>query len=154
MGLDMYLTKRTYVGANYEHNKVKGSIKLTKEDKPLKVNLKRVTYIDENVGYWRKDNQIHAWFVNNCADGEDNCQDIDVSTKQLTELLKLCKEVQTDHSKSEELLPTQEGFFFGTYQYDGWYFQGIQNTIDIIEPLLKECEDDSDSVEFVYRASW
>lgn len=24
MGLDMYLTRKKYVGANYEHNKVKG----------------------------------------------------------------------------------------------------------------------------------
>lgn len=153
MGLDMYLTKRTYIGANYEHNKVKGNIKLTKEDKPIKVNLKRVTYIDENVGYWRKDNQIHAWFVNNCGDGEDNCQDIDVSKEKLTELLSLCKQVKEDHSKAEDLLPTQEGFFFGTYQYDDWYFNGIQNTIDIVEPLLKELSDE-DYCEIVYRASW
>lgn len=30
MGLDMYLTKRIYIGAQYRHNNVKGVINLTK----------------------------------------------------------------------------------------------------------------------------
>ena len=44
MGLDMYLTKKIYVGANYEHNKVTGRITIKKDGEPVKVNLKKVTY--------------------------------------------------------------------------------------------------------------
>ena len=29
--------------------------------------------IIEQVGYWRKANQIHNWFVENVQDGEDDC---------------------------------------------------------------------------------
>ena len=28
------------------------------------------------VGYWRKVNAIHNWFIENLTDGEDNCQPI------------------------------------------------------------------------------
>ena len=29
MGLDMYLTKKKYIGGNYSHRKVTGSVKIT-----------------------------------------------------------------------------------------------------------------------------
>lgn len=94
MGLDMYLNKNIYVGANYEHNKIAGSIKLTKEGKPIPVNLKRVIYIEEQVGYWRKANQIHKWFVDNVQEGVDNCGEYDVSKEKLMELLESCEKVK------------------------------------------------------------
>ena len=75
MGLDSYLKKRIYIGAEYEHRKVKGSINLTAENKPIKVDLKKVTEIIESVGYWRKANHIHKWFVDNVQNGEDDCKE-------------------------------------------------------------------------------
>ena len=61
MGLDMYLNKRTYIGAEYEHRKVKGKIEITEgeEDKPINIQFNRVSEIIERVAYWRKANQIH-----------------------------------------------------------------------------------------------
>ena len=61
MGLDMYLYKKTYIGANYDHRKVKGEINLTYGDNnnPFKINIDRVSEISEQVAYWRKANQIH-----------------------------------------------------------------------------------------------
>ena len=74
MGLDMYLSRKKYVGANYEHRKVKGEIHINIGEKHLPVDFNKVTYIEEEVGYWRKANQIHKWFVDNVQDGEDNCE--------------------------------------------------------------------------------
>ena len=61
----MYLSKKTYIGANYEHNNVKGEINLTRggDNKPVKVNLNRVSYIEEEVAYWRKANAIHPYWA-------------------------------------------------------------------------------------------
>lgn len=94
MGLDMYLKKKIYIGANYEHNNVTGKISLKKDGKPIAVNLSKVTYIEEQAGYWRKANQIHNWFVKNVQGGVDNCGEYYVSEEQLTELLSLCKKVK------------------------------------------------------------
>lgn len=91
MGLDMYLNKRIYVGANYEHNKITGVIDLKKDGKTIQVDLKKVTNIEEQLAYWRKANQIHQWFVTNVQEGKDDCGDYDVSPEQLKELVDLYK---------------------------------------------------------------
>lgn len=110
------------------------------------------------VGYWRKANHIHKWFVDTCANGEDDCNRIYLSIAQVEELLSLCKQVQTNHALAPNLLPTQEGFFFGPTDYGDYYFEDIDNTIKIIEPLLafmKHKWDEQDYIwEVYYEASW
>jgi hypothetical protein len=44
----------------------------------------------ENIGYWRKANAVHGWFVRECADGVDECQEIRVSHDQLRQLRADC----------------------------------------------------------------
>lgn len=50
------------------------------------------TVID-NVAYWRKANEIHNWFVQNCGDGIDECQNIHLNRNQLESLLAICIKV-------------------------------------------------------------
>lgn len=88
----MYLTKRTYV---WDKDRKGIVIKGTGLEN-IKAN--RVQEIVESVGYWRKANAIHKWFVDNVQDGEDNCADYYVSREQLKELLKIVKTVLR-HSK-------------------------------------------------------
>ena len=156
MGLDMYLTKKVYVGANYDHNKVTGEINLFKNGNPLPVNMKRVTYIEESVGYWRKANHIHKWFVNNVQEGVDNCGDYYVSEEKLRQLLTACQNVVNKPELAADELPTQSGFFFGGTEYDQYYIQDCQDTIDIIEALLKEKDPGKDYIngEIYYNSSW
>jgi len=40
--------------------------------------------------YWRKANAIHKWFVDNLADGVDDCRPLWVSTDHLKELFLTC----------------------------------------------------------------
>lgn len=50
--------------------------------------------IVEQIGYWRKANQIHNWFVETVQDGEDDCDyHREVTEEDLEELLSLCKRV-------------------------------------------------------------
>ena len=96
MGLDMYLSKKIFVGGNYKHRNDKGIIDITvgEENKPIKINLDKLTYVEESVGYWRKANAIHNWFVNNVQEGNDDCGNYYVSSKNLQELYALCQEVK------------------------------------------------------------
>lgn len=147
MGLDMYLYKRTYIGANYEHNKINGTLALKKDEEPINIQLNRVVYIVENQAYWRKANQIHYWFVKNVQDGEDDCKSYEVSGEELLELVEICKKVLADHSLAGELLPPYEGFFFGNYTYDDYYFYNLESTIE----QLKDVDPDE---YYEYRSSW
>ena len=54
-----------------------------------------------------------------------------------------------DTSVAEELLPTQEGFFFGGTGYDEYYIQNLEDTIVIIDKALE-----SPAAEFEYHSSW
>lgn len=47
----------------------------------------------EDVGYWRKANQIHNWFVQNVQDGEDDCGIYEVTQSKLIELRDTCQKV-------------------------------------------------------------
>ena len=154
MGLDMYLEKRTYV-QNWNHMKpeelhkviVKKNGKVRKDIKP-----ERITYVIEQMGYWRKANQIHEWFVQNCQNGEDNCQSAYVGREQLQELRNICEKIQANHSLAEELLPTQSGFFFGATDYNESYYQDIDDTIKILNDCLGE--DAKPDGDFYYQSSW
>ena len=44
----------------------------------------------EQIGYWRKANAVHGWFVRECANGLDECQEIFVSREQLLKLRSDC----------------------------------------------------------------
>jgi hypothetical protein len=146
MGLDMYLTKKIYIGNEYRDSDKQ--IKISNLDKSIILNQNKISYIIEDVGYWRKANQIHQWFVQNIQKDVDDCGEYGVDSNQLKELLKICKEIKEDNSKASILLPTQEGFFFGNTEYNDWYFKDVEDTIAIIEPLI-ECKE-----EIYYHSSW
>ncbi len=149
MGLDMYLNKRTYV-QYWEHNGDDNyEVKVTKGGEPTKINPKKVKYIIEEAGYWRKANQIHRWFVENVQQGEDNCGEYYVDREKLIELLDLCKKVKIDNALAEAYLPSVSGFFFGGTEYDEWYFNDIDNTIAILEEALEDERGD-----YYYTSSW
>ena len=152
MGLDMYLYKKNYIrqGDWYKPEVVNEVVVKTGGEVDTKIKPERGRYVVEEVGYWRKANQIHNWFVQNVQKGNDDCGSYYVSRDVLQELLELCKKVKEDNSLASVLLPSASGFFFGGTDYDEWYFNDIDNTIKIIE----ECFEDEHADDFEYSSSW
>jgi len=111
----------------------------------------KVTEIKIEVGYWRKANQIHRWFVQNVQDGKDDCGDYYVSRQDLIDLKELCTNVIADKSLAPTELPTESGFFFGATEYDEWYYQDLTQTIEIIDKALTL---DKHQWDFEYHSSW
>ena len=159
MGLDMYLyfKKEKYTshfresGSFYPQN-----IKDFEEDINIRNFASALQSEKYQVAYWRKANAIHKWFVDNCAEGVDECQEIKVGLAQLIELRDLCKEVMENNSLAKDKLPTQNGFFFGSTKYDDWYFEDIEYTIHIFDKIISFIgnQNDKERYEIVYQASW
>ena len=154
MGLDMYLYASKYTSPaewrpEDERKKFKDILKAIDGEKFVDTDLPSIV-IDLKVGYWRKANQIHQWFVDNVQSGEDNCAEYCVDRDKLKELRDLCKLALKDKGKAEELLPTQSGFFFGSTEIDEWYFQDVNATIEIIN----KCLEMDDTWTFKYQSSW
>lgn len=161
MGLDMYLNKRTYIGNQYRdvEKQVKVIVPANQEGVIFpteKINSGRISEIIEEVGYWRKANQIHNWFVENIQKGEDNCGEYYVSKDKLVELSNLCKKIKEKELIPEEALPTQRGYFFGSTEYDEYYMEDIENTIAIIEDILTNDVDEDGNLtgSIYYSSSW
>ena len=150
MGLDMYLSAKRYVST------------FRKSDEALRGELDKLTEMTGGLEiqevsceamYWRKANAIHDWFVKNVQEGVDNCGSYYVSKEKLKELVELCKEVMANKGRAVELLPTASGFFFGSTDFDDYYFEDVQNTITRLESLLGNPEI-ADNFEFYYQSSW
>ena len=116
--------------------------------------------IAENIGYWRKANQVHGWFVENIQDGVDDCRiHTECTESALKDLLLLCnvileasEEGVCKISLAEKLLPVCEGFFFGSYEYDQYYLESIRNTVDIIKNALETTDFETQAI--YYLSSW
>lgn len=95
MGLDMYASRRIYV-KNWDHqtDEERYLVRVTQDGKPVPgIQSDRITYVEEELMYWRKANHIHAWFVDNVQDEEDDCRDYQVTPEKLRELLNACNSV-------------------------------------------------------------
>lgn len=155
MGLDMYLKREHYV-KNWDHNpeEKKFEITVNRGGKPYPIDPEKISYITEEIMYWRKFNALHNWVVNNCANGVDECQRIYMSNNDLVDLYNTLKEVSVDNNKAEELFPTTAGFFFGGTDYDEYYFNQVNRTIEELRPYIQDIHENSFNSDFVYQASW
>jgi hypothetical protein len=116
----------------------------------------------QEVGYFRKSNQIHNWFVEKCQDGIDECQSTIVPKEKLEELLNVCQTIITPtkgplpdvvrEALAEDLLPTVGGFFFGSTEYDDYYFSKINDAIKILQEIIDTTNFDTEDI--IYHASW
>ena len=155
MGLDQYLYAKKYT-SNTDffgderkalHAKLREAI--GKDADYQGGNLKSIS-IEMEVAYWRKVNSVHQWFVDNCQDGVDDCRQAYVGREQLQNLLDGCRDVLANRDKADQILPTASGFFFGSTDYDKYYFADIEDTIKQLEGVLKL----DDTWGFYYQSSW
>lgn len=93
MGLDMYLHGERYIGA---FDRTGGKF----ERKPYPC----LTAETHDLGYWRKHPNLHGYIVQEFAEGEDNCQRIDLSREDITKIIDAI---------TGKSLPDTTGFFFG-----------------------------------------
>ena len=106
--------------------------------------------VSVNVAYWRKVNSVHAWFVKNVQQGEDNCGEYYVSHEKLRELARTCTLAITN--KDPNLIPPQAGFFFGGTDIDEWYWKDLMDTLEQLQALIDR--PDFDRLSFYYQSSW
>ncbi len=183
MGLDMYLegsfSTRAYIrptDQDYADMREGKEVEVKKspefedaiaaigfEDAPIDHAYNHFTYVFPIIT-WRKANAIHKFFVDNCQEGNDNCQRHYVSESDLERLLEIINEILeiktpvAREMKAEELLPTDiEGCFFGSKEYDDWYYKDLEDTKKVLDKLFKyqataetgKCFDN-----FYYQSSW
>lgn len=133
----------------------------------------------EQVAYWRKANMIHGWFQRNCnADNGEyypttrkqiiellvTCEYVLMKTKLVdgevhngskyengkwVPIMEQGKVVE-DSRIARALLPTCDGFFFGSTDYDEWYVHDLEETVAMLKKIIHNYDDEV----FYYYPSW
>ena len=95
-------------------------------------------YSEQEIGYFRKANFLTRYF-----DYYDNSTDQEVTADEFMDLLARCRAILKHNSKTkaELLLPTESGFFFGSQEYDEYYFNKVRDCRELCKKVIKEYRD-------------
>ena len=173
MGLDMYLYGVMYLSDFKESEK-----RIAEQIKPIffleGLDLSTPRYVKWELGYWRKANAIHSWFVQNVQEGNDDCGNYWVSLENLESLRMRCLAVLKHKKKLSGYKLTKEdrvqlknytdpgdnglfrldptgGFFFGSTDIDEGYYDDLRRTVAIIDKCLPLADK---GLDFEYHSSW
>ena len=173
MGLDMYLRRKVYI---WDDNR--GSLKITglkSKIRPDKVNyiIEQAGYWRKAnaIHRWFVDNIQEG--SDDCKNYYVSKEDMEALLDAVNTVLNTSELVEgtitngyrfengkkipmtekgkyiKDPTVAQTLLPTTEGFFFGSTDYDQYYYQDLVNTKNILEEALEEDEGD-----YEYQSSW
>ena len=178
MGLDMYFegvfSTRAFTQES-EHNFDKKTISVNSdfkttlesigfENAPMEFTNWNYYSVNIPIAYWRKVNCIHNWFVENVQGGNDNCDRSYVSDEKIKELVEEIDNILSEpdpkrkRAKAWANLPNIEGCFFGSQEYDKYYFEELEYTKKRMQACLDwqnkmagtgKCFD-----SFYYQSSW
>ncbi len=113
---------------------------------------------EQEIAYYRKVNFLIPFFETMSERRVENCTYLPVNKSWIEELKERCKTlldlVEIDKLENKnykipkeavvrayELLPTQEGFFFGSTSYDEYYFMKVHNVYESCPAILKEFDE-------------
>lgn len=185
MGLDMYLTKRKYIGGRWDKQVKRGIVEIkyingNGEEEKID-NLENIDEIIFNVGYWRKSNQIHKWFVDNVQDGDDDCKEYWLSSERLQELLDIVNRIlenselidgeifvgkKYENGESKDIIKNGKvikdaSLAIELLPTEGGFFFGntdydeyYVDDLKSTKEILEKALADASGYDFYYRASW
>ena len=130
------------VSYNYDNGKydLKVVDELPNEEKIADIVKRSYT---PSIAYWRKVNFIYAYFDNRgLLDHDSECAWVE--KEDLEDIISKCDKVleEKDDGVSDDLLPTQGGFFFGSTDYDKWYYADVKDTRKQLKKVLRGLKDD------------
>ncbi|HBE7366379.1 hypothetical protein LL061_23690 [Escherichia coli] len=97
------------------------------------------------IGYFRKFNALVSWVENNVGMVE-NCEPVELNREHL---LKLKADLERlNEENCSEIMPTMEGFFFGSQEYDECYWSDVDELRELTEELIKNHDFDNNRLTF------
>ena len=96
----------------------------------------------KNSYYFRKYNWLYGWVRRKLKLPKlENCEHYKLHRSMINDLIDDITTVLSDHSLAKKLLPTEDGFFFGSTEYDDWYFEDLRDAKTQLTQLLVKMSD-------------
>ena len=93
MGLDIYLSKKTFIGAMFHASGVDGIISITKRGRQIPIKLRRVAYVIENIYHGHKTHWLHSWLNHELPEVLGNAEEREISEDVIDRLHRVCIEI-------------------------------------------------------------
>jgi hypothetical protein len=135
MSVDMYFTVDVYVGGKWRNDDSIIAIPESGIHDALSIPLPLVSSITLETGHLCNAYHIHQWLKDTAID--DSGEQKHYMTESILQQLKeVCEEVLQSRELADTLLPMPYGWSYGE-----WYFQTLQEAIDIVNRTLKVADE-------------
>ena len=133
MGLDINVTKIAKSMVNTNTNSWKDYEKLI--DELNDIDCENFEFL----AYFRKVNFLFEFFSGSLNEDETTAV---ITRGEMEELIEKCEFVLNNRDKASEILPTCDGFFFGSLDYDDYYFESVAKVLLSFQVILENYSDD------------
>ena len=154
MGLDIYLSKKTFIGAMFDSCGISGFISLKKRGKEIPIKLRRVAYVIEDIFHGRKTHWLHHWLDLELSETLGNAEDQEISKDLIDRLHDACIEV-LEHRDTPDFRKVCKEKLHCELKQD-ISEEELKNFLDEVEDLAKATDpnEKTDDAVFVVLASW
>ena len=132
---------RPLIATNYEfkiHPYTNGVLDLPELEERVKKEIEGA--YEEYDAYFRKVNFLFHYFDRTISKMHDQYYAF-VEPEDVDDLIDRCERVLKNHELAHSLLPTQDGFFFGSTDYDEWYFSDVKDCLKQMKKYRKLLKD-------------
>ena len=154
MGLDIYLSKKIFIGAMFISRGITGSVSLFSRGKKIPVKLERLAYVIEDIYHGRKTHWLHHWLDIELPECLGNAEDQEISKGLMDRLHDACVDVLAHRNMADfrevckeklhcELKPDLSD-------------EALNLFLDEVDELAKatDASEKTDDAVFIVTASW
>lgn len=107
----------------------------------------------EEIGYFRKVNFLVRFFGDRGFNVEKQIP-LEITKEMCEDLEERCRAVLNNIILCEELLPTMDGFFFGSTAYDKYYIQDVEHVLKKLQEDIIPAFDNLKDTEYITFETW
>ena len=154
MGLDIYLSKKIFIGAMYISRGITGSVSLFSRGKKIPVRLERLAYVIEDIYHGRKTHWLHHWLDIELPECLGNAEDQEISEDLLDRLHQACIEV-LEHRDKPDFREICKEKLYCSLKPDIREDE-LNCFLDEVDELAKatDANEKTDDAVFIVSASW
>ena len=154
MGLDIYLSKKTFIGAMFKSQAITGSISLFKRGKKIPVKLERLTYVIEDIFHGSKTHWLHNWLNTELPEYLGNAEDQEISEDLMDRLHQACIDVLAHRNMTDFREVCKEKLHCELKPDISE--EALNNFLDEVEDLAQATDpsEKTDEAVFFVSASW